>query len=282
VIGEQVAHLLGKPVLGVAALGTGAGDVGAYKVSLLSGEIVFVKSTTNSPPDFAHAEAAGLCWLRAADAVAVPEVLAVDDTLLITSWITRGRPTAASAEEFGRQLATMHARGAQFFGVPWNSYIGALPLDNQESDDWAQFYVERRVLPYLRQAVDRGAIELSDAVLIERVCDRIDELVGPPELPARIHGDLWSANIHWDTRGRAWLIDPAAHGGHRETDLAMMWLFELEYLDIIEAAYDEVYPLADGRHERIGLHQLHPLLVHAVLFGASYGAQAVAAARHYL
>ncbi|MGH3416815.1 MAG: fructosamine kinase family protein, partial [Actinocrinis sp.] len=127
-----------------------------------------------------------------------------------------------------------------------------------------------------------GAVDKDGAAAIEQVCDRIEDLAGPPELPARIHGDLWAGNIHWDTRGRAWLIDPAAHGGHRETDLAMMALFEPPYLETIVAAYDEVHPLDEDWRDRIGLHQLHPLLVHAVLFGSSYGAQAAAAARQYL
>lgn len=137
-------------------------------------------------------------------------------------------------------------------------------------------------MPYLRAAVDRGAIDQDGARAVEAVCAKIEDLAGEPELPARVHGDLWDGNIHWDTRGRAWLIDPAAHGGHRETDLAMMALFAPPDLESIIAAYDEVHPLADGWRERISLHQLHPLLVHAVLFGASYGAQAAAAARNYL
>lgn len=281
-IGDEVAAVLGSPVVGVTAMGTGAGGAGTYRVALLAGGNVFVKATGGQDPSFLGSEAAGLRWLREAEGVAVPEVLGVSDTLLVTSWITPGRPTVSSAEEFGRELATTHARGAQSFGAGWPGFVGALPLDNQEEEDWPRFFVQRRILPYLRAAADRGAIDPDGARAVETVCSRIEDLAGPPELPARIHGDLWDGNIHWDTRGRAWLIDPAAHGGHRETDLAMMALFEPPHLESIIAAYDEVHPLADGWRERISLHQLHPLLVHAVLFGASYGAQAASAARMYL
>jgi len=282
VIGDEVATVLGTPVVGVSAMGTGAGGAGTYRVALLAGGNVFVKATGGQDPSFLSSEAAGLRWLREAEGVAVPEVLGISDTLLVTSWITPGRPTAASAEEFGRALATTHARGAQCFGAPWPGFVGALPLDNREEEDWPRFFAQRRILPYLRAAVDRGAIDPDGARAIESVCARLEDLAGAPELPARIHGDLWAGNIHWDTRGRAWLIDPAAHGGHRETDLAMMALFEPPELEAIIAAYDEVHPLADDWRDRISLHQLHPLLVHAVLFGSSYGAQAVAAAKMYL
>ncbi len=281
-IGDQVAAVLGVAVAGVTALGTGAGGAGTYRVSLLDGGNVFVKATGGQDPEFLASEAAGLRWLREAEGVLVPEVLGISDSLLVTTWVTPGRATQEGAEEFGRQLATLHARGAQSYGASWPGFIGALPMDNTEEEEWPGFYARRRVLPYLRAAVDRGSIDAEGAAVIERVCDRIEDLAGPPELPARIHGDLWAGNIHWDTRGRAWLIDPAAHGGHRETDLAMMALFEPPHLDTIIAAYDEVHPLDEEWRERVGLHQLHPLLVHAVLFGSSYGAQAVATARQYL
>jgi fructosamine-3-kinase len=282
-ISDQVADLLGAKVAGVTALGTGSGGTGAYRVALLSGENVFAKAYPGHAPGFLGAEAAGLRWLREADGAPVPEVLGERADLLVTAWINAsGRPSRAGAEEFGRRLATTHARGAQSFGAPWNGYIGALPMDNAESDDWPGFYAERRVLPFLRDAVDRGALERGQAADIEAVCARIEELSGPPELPARIHGDLWAGNVQWDVRGHGWLIDPAAHGGHRETDLAMMALFEPPQLETILGSYDEVHPLADGWRERVALHQLHPLLVHAALFGGSYGAQAHAAARQYL
>ena len=111
---------------------------------------------------------------------------------------------------------------------------------------------------------------------------RIDELAGPQEPPARIHGDLWSGNVLWGSDGTAWLIDPAAHGGHRETDLAMLALFGAPHLQRLLDAYAEAAPLADGWRERVPLHQLHPLLVHAVLFGGGYGARAAQAARSLL
>lgn len=107
---------------------------------------------------------------------------------------------------------------------------------------------------------------------------------GSPDPAARLHGDLWAGNVLWsdaDDPGGAVLIDPSAHGGHAETDLAMLDLFGLSHLDRVLAAYDEVSPLADGWRDRIALHQLYPLLVHTVLFGGGYGAQAAAAASRY-
>jgi fructosamine-3-kinase len=272
-----VAALLGEPVLGVSAV-SGGMVCQTYRVSLLSGGTVLAKTVTDAPPAFFTTEASGLRWLGDAHAVPVPEVLSATDDLLVTGWVSPGRASREGAEELGRQLASLHARGAQSYGADWPGYIGKLPLDNTQEEHWPTFFAERRVLPFLRLAVDRGTLDASGARAVEEVCERIDELAGPEELPARIHGDLWSGNLHWDTRGAAWLIDPAAHGGHRESDLAMLALFAPPYLEQVIAAYDEVYPLSDGWRDRVGLHQLHPLLVHAALFGTSYGARAAAEA----
>ncbi|WP_405163995.1 fructosamine kinase family protein [Nocardia sp. NBC_01499] len=206
----------------------------------------------------------------------LPEVLAADDRMIVLPWLDDTGPTPAAAEQLGRELAALHANSPNAFGAPWQGWIAELPLDNTLSTGpWARWYAERRLAPYLPRAaphLGRDGIRL-----LEQVIDRIDTLAGPPEPPARIHGDLWSGNIRW-TAERAILIDPAAHGGHRETDLAMLALFGAPHLDRILNAYNETHPLADGWRTRIPLHQLHHLLVHVVLFGATYRAQTLTAA----
>lgn len=222
-------------------------------------------------------EAAGLRWLAEADpGDLVPPVLAADDRMLILPWLPPASASSAAAERFGHDLATLHAATPDSYGASWPGRIATLPLDNSPTaGEWGSWYAERRLAPYLPAAapiLGRDGIQL-----VETVIDRIDELAGPPEPPSRIHGDLWSGNVHW-TDGRAVLIDPAAHGGHRETDLAMLDLFGAPHLGRVLAAYNEQSPLGEGWRQRIPLHQLHPLLVHVVLFGDSYRGRALAAA----
>jgi fructosamine-3-kinase len=252
------------------------------------------------------AEANGLRWLAEAAAVPVPAVLAVGPSALVISMITPQRATPDAAFGFGTDLARLHAAGADAFGAPWPGFIASLPLDNtalargdnppgppaglaREDDlpgpaagtpgqDWPEWYADRRLLPYLRRAVDAGALRAEDGRLVEAVIDRIGSLAGPAEPPSRIHGDCWAGNVLW-SGGRGWLIDPAAHGGHRETDLAMLALFGAPSLDRILAGYNDTVPLAPGWRSRVPLHQLHPLLVHACLFGASYREEVRSAAR---
>ena len=252
------------------------------EVVLDDGRTVMVKRA-DSPVE-ARAEAAGLRWLAGAGPVRVPIVYGQDGHWLVTDLIARGRPDRESALDLGRALAGLHLAGAPAFGSappggPREACIGRAPMRNVEGTDWPEWYAEHRVLPYLRSAVNDGTMTLSEAEVIERLCERLPGLAGPAEPPARLHGDLWNGNVLWGADGHAWLIDPAAHGGHRETDLAMLHLFGCPHLDEVLRGYEQVAPLADGWSDRIGLHQLFPLLVHAVLFGRGYAEQALSTAK---
>jgi fructosamine-3-kinase len=257
----------------------------AARLTLDDGHSVFAKSWPEgadrpAPEGFFAAEAAGLRWLRQADAIGVPEVIVALPDLLALDWVEPGEPTPDAAERFGRELAVLHRAGASAFGAPWAGFIGALGQDNTPDDGpWSTWFTRRRLVPYLRLSVDGGALTSSDAALVDRVIGRVGEF-GGDEPPSRVHGDLWPGNVLWGIDQRAWLVDPAAHGGHRETDLAQLALFGgVAYLDRVLAAYRESWPLADGWRERVPLHQLHLLLVHTALFGAGYRDAVVQVAR---
>jgi fructosamine-3-kinase len=293
----RIAALAGVPVAAVGEVGERHGFL-HLTGTLAGGRAFFVKAAVGGgAPDAFAAEANGLRWLAQAGAVPVPAVLGADESTLVIELLPPCEPTPGGARDFGAALARMHAAGAPGFGAPWPGYIASLPLDNTQLDNtqlgntpagnapgdarephWAGWYAERRLVPYLRQARDGGALSAADARPVEAVIERIGELAGPPERPSRIHGDLWSGNLLWPG-GRGALIDPAAHGGHRETDLAMLALFGAPHLQEILRGYTETVPLADGWLSRVPLHQLHPLLVHACLFGSGYAPQVTAAAR---
>jgi fructosamine-3-kinase len=249
----------------------------------------FRKERPGAPAGFFAVEAAGLAWLSAAGALPVAEVLEVGDDHLTLARVPEAAPTSAGAERLGRGLAALHRAGASHHGAPpggWNGdgFIATLPLPHlvDAGPGWPDFYAGHRLAPYVRLAADRGALDDAQVQVLDRVVARLHDrsLDVPAAEPARLHGDLWRGNVLWSPAGPV-LVDPAAHGGHRETDLAMLALFGLPFLDRVLAAYDEAWPLGDDWPDRVGLHQLHPLLVHAALFGAGYGAQAVAAARRY-
>jgi len=248
----------------------------------------FKKRSAGHDRDFYAVEAAGLRWLAAAGpgSAQVATVVAVHDDQIVLERLEPARPERAAAEEFGRALAVTHMAGAAAHGQPpdgWtgDGYIGQQPMMLRPTSTWGRFYAEQRMLPYAHRARDLGHLSATATERVDRVAERL--VAGEFDdnrPPARIHGDLWSGNLMFTARGVV-LVDPAAHGGHGLTDLAMLHLFGAPHLATITAAYADAAGLSDGWADLVGLHQLHPLLVHAVSHGPSYGAEAGRIAARY-
>jgi fructosamine-3-kinase len=254
------------------------GDINAAaEVHLDDGGVVFVKSNADAPAGMFAAEAAGLAWLDEARALRVPAVLAHGDDFLVLEHIAAGPRRADYDETLGRGLAALHRAGAPSFGLDHDNFIGRLPQANRPLPTWADFYRERRLVPQLRLATDGRRASPAMRRGFDRLLPRLEEIMGPPEPPARLHGDLWGGNAMADEQGRPCLIDPAVAGGHRELDLGMMRLFG-GFSARVFAAYEEAFPLPPGSEARVPLYQLYFLMVHVNLFGGSY----VASVEHAL
>jgi fructosamine-3-kinase len=253
-----------------------------------------VKERADAPAGFFEAEAAGLAWLaEVTDGARTARVIRVAPGRIELERIAEATPTADAAEAFGAALARTHAAGAAAFGSPPQGYSGPLyigrrPLTSARQTRWGAFYARDRVLPYLAAAVAAGTVGAGEERVIRAACDRIaNGDFDDSEPPARLHGDLWNGNVLWSAApdgspADVVLIDPAAHGGHRETDLAMLALFGCPFLERIFAAYDAEQPLRPGWRDRVPVHQLHPLAVHAAGHGRSYGVALTEAAEQTL
>lgn len=269
---ERIGQFCDSDVVRMASV-SGGDFATAYQVDLADGRCVFAKTHRQPPPGFFTTEAKGLTWLADSNAINVARVIgAADDppACLVLNWIAIGRPSGDNQEAvFGRQLANLHRSGAPHFGRSDSRTTGSQALPNDPCSTWSEFYADQRLKPLATIAADANALPRSTIDGVLAVADRLEDFGAADEPPARIHGDLWAGNRVIDFEGVSWLIDPAAHGGHREFDLAMMQLFGGFGSDCFES-YDEIFPLASGWRERIPLHQLAPLVVHAIKFGGSY------------
>ncbi len=278
-VSEQLQTRLGARVRGSRSVR--GGDIHqAWQVQLTGGDTLFVKSSADTAPGLFAAEAAGLSWL-AGHGAPTPEVLGWADRdgdrrgWLALRWHDpTGRGQGAT---LGTALARLHSQRVSEPGWTRPCFIGPLPQSNEPAagasgisvaERWAEFWVERRLVPMTRMA----GRQLSDGCrrLLDEVCDRCPSLLAEVPAMAPLHGDLWGGNVLWAEHGPL-LIDPAVYAGDPDVDLAMMALFGGFDSDVW-GAYHNILPRRPGFEARQALYQLWPLLVHVVLFGGGYAA----------
>ncbi|HIT74568.1 MAG TPA: fructosamine kinase family protein [Candidatus Avipropionibacterium avicola] len=248
----------------------------------------YLKQRDGAPAGFFEAEAAGLRWLAEPAVVPVVELLDHDGEHLRLARLVDGRPTAESARAFGAGLARLHDAGAPAFGWAPSGTAWFGPLTDpftvpaNSHDDFATYWAEDRLRPLLERAAGHlgaeGVAEVEAAIGVIRAGAYSGISGRGTETPSRVHGDLWAGNIMWpDTVGT--LIDPAAHGGHRLEDLALLSLFGAPHLIEILDGYAEQHPMPADWRDDLPAHLFFALLAHVVLFGGGYVAESIRTAR---
>lgn len=268
---EALSQILGVAVS--AGIPVSGGDISsAFLLETATGR-VFCK-LNSQPGDLSlfEAEKQGLEALARAACLRCPEVLlcgAVEGyAVMLLEYVPSKRPAPIDMARLGHGLAALHQTTAPHFGWEQDNFIGSLPQGNSPDDDWSRFYLQQRLLPQLRRAVDSGFLDVRDVPGETRMQSVLEDTLGPVE-PALLHGDLWNGNFLISETGVPYLIDPAVYYGHHEADLAMTRLFG-GFSDPFYAAYHEILPPATGYEERQDIYQAYYLLVHLNLFGHSY------------
>jgi fructosamine-3-kinase len=253
------------------------GDINrAYKIQTGEASFFLKVNDTVAYPFMFQREADGLAALKKYSNCIVPEVIktgvADDQQYLLLQWIERAAPVNDYYTSLGKSLAEMHLQPQKQCGWPVDNYIGSLPQQNTLTDDWCSFYATHRIAPLVKILTDAGLFGNKQQQQADRLYTKLSQYF-PNEKPAFLHGDLWGGNHFPNENGFPVLIDPAVYYGHREMDIGMTALFGGFDRSFYEA-YQYHYPLESGWQQRLQLTQLYPVLVHAVLFGGHYTAQA--------
>jgi protein-ribulosamine 3-kinase len=251
----------------------GGGDINfVYKIITNIDTYAVKWNYANKFPAMFEAEASGLQLLKSAAALEVPEVIAFSEienySFLLLKFINSGKRRPDFWEDFGHKLAALHRKSNSYFGLETDNYIGSLQQCNVRKDSWASFFIEERLQPMIKRAKDHGLIDNSLLAQFDKLFSKMDALF-PHEVPALLHGDLWSGNFMVGSDGSACLIDPAVYYGHREMDIAMTKLFGGFDSDFYNA-YNDVFPMEKGWQQRMDYCNLYPLMVHVNLFGSGY------------
>lgn len=233
---------------------------------------VFIKwNNSKLYPLLFEKESRGLELLRSAP-LKVPEVyktgICEGYTYILMEPILSGIRREDYWQQLGAGLARMHRLSSTTYGLDHNNYMGSLDQYNEQSKDWVDFFITRRLEPQLRLARNGGSLQPSDEKKFQQLFVQLPQRL-VSESPSLLHGDLWNGNVMTDSDGRPVLIDPAVYYGHRETDLAMTKLFG-GFSSGFYRAYQETFPTEDDLDLRLDIYNLYPLLVHVNLFGGGY------------
>jgi protein-ribulosamine 3-kinase len=286
---DALRRAMGDPglrIIGVHPAGGGCIH-NAARVTTSAGS-AFVKWNADVPDDLFLREAEGLGELLAAGSdLVIPRVLlaaaprgAAPGFIVMELLAPAAGRGAATDEALGRGLAAIHRRSAEAFGFRVDTYCGSTRQDNTRSGSWVEFYRERRLRFLLERLAENRGLAAAEGRVLERLADRLPDLLPHDPPPSLIHGDLWSGNVMATPSGPA-LFDPACAYADREMEFGITTLFG-GFSDRFFRAYDEAWPLPAGWRERNGLYQLYHLLNHQLIFGGHYGADALATARRYI
>jgi len=285
VLYKIVLPLTGTATANISLHATGGGSVNeAYRVRINGRMNYFLKINASSPyNDFFEKEKLGLEYLKKQNTIRLPGVIALyterNFQLLLLEWVEQSVPSANFWTVFGEQLAALHQISATQFGFETNNYMGALYQSNSFSNHWTDFFIENRLKPQLKIAVEKKLLENKQVFLFEKLYNKLDGIFDQ-EKPALLHGDLWSGNYLCDENGRPVLIDPAIYYGHRNVDLAMTTLFG-RFDPVFYEAYNYHYPLPNNYREQWDICNLYPLLIHLNLFGRTYLSQIDSILKNY-
>jgi protein-ribulosamine 3-kinase len=236
----------------------------------------FVKwNNASRYPEMFEKESKGLALLQSTCCIDIPRVVWTNETaslqFIVLDFIQSGSRCKNYWALLGEQLACLHQHSHGAFGLDHDNYIGSLPQRNKFRNTWADFFMNQRITPQLRLAVDAFLLAPAEVQAFERLAEKLPSLF-PDEKPALLHGDLWSGNLMVNAAGEPCLIDPAVYYGHREAELAFTQLFG-GFDSVFYEAYHASFPLQPGFDERADLYNLYPLLVHVNLFGGGYATQ---------
>jgi fructosamine-3-kinase len=269
IIASGVEVALGERLRSVRPLGGGCiGEV--YRVELGDGTPLVAKVDASGEAHLER-EAYMLRYLREKSELPVPEVYHGTETLLLMEFVEGSSLFSTEAERHAAELlAALHEITADAYGHERNTLIGSLDQPNPRTGDWVEFFRDQRLLYITRVAYEAGRLPGGEVRRLQRLSERLDEIIDVPNPPALIHGDVWSANVLARDDRIAAFLDPALYYADPEMELSFISLF-----DSFGAAFFERYEEIRGIDERFygarrDLYSLYPLLVHVYYFGGGY------------
>ena len=168
------------------------------------------------------------------------------------------------------KLAHLHQTKGDYYGFEFDTHITSIKQSNAPTDNWAEFFINNRMLHMAELAYRNRKIDQELMHKIDLLASKAPAIIGQGNPPVLIHGDCWGGNILTYGGEVKAFIDPAIYYADHEMELAFLTLFNTANQAFF-ARYQKEIDIKPGFfEERRVLYNIYPLLVHTILFGVSY------------
>tara|TARA_B100001540_G_scaffold308753_1_gene323901 strand:+ start:706 stop:1578 length:873 start_codon:yes stop_codon:yes gene_type:complete len=173
--------------------------------------------------------------------------------------------------DFLRSIIKIHSISNNRYGFNFNTQIGALEQINDFENNWATFFINKRLNPIFEAANLENYMGSFVNKKINFLFKNINNFIPNNPRASLLHGDLWEGNILFKKNKFIGFIDPGSFFGHNEMEVAYLRWFNPSFIDskFLEK-YNDYIKLDKNYLTYEPAYQLYYALCNVALWDKSY------------
>ncbi len=201
-----------------------------------------------------------------------PKIYNDDGKYLIISFIkNNGIQPNRTKDDLLNAIITIHSIKNKKYGLNFDTQIGGLKQENNWSDNWVNFYREKRLLYVFEIINSKNKMDNNINIKIEKLLKNLNNYIPEKPRSSLLHGDLWEGNILFNDEKFVGFIDPGSFYGHNELELAYLTWFNPKFIssDFL-SRYNNFIKIDKDFFKYEPIYQLYYSLLNVLLWDRNY------------